>query len=59
MPQRSLILFAAMWLAACNSGNSPPDLVKTQRETMEKSKGVEQKLQQSADENRKLEEQYK
>ncbi len=38
---------------------SPPDLVKTQRETMEKAKGVEQKLQQSADENRKLEEQYK
>ena len=27
----------------------PPDILKTQRQTMEKAKGVEQILQQSAD----------
>jgi len=30
----------------------PPDLLKTQRQAMEKAKGVEQILQQSADERR-------
>lgn len=59
MSRRGLILIAMFFLAACNSGNQPPDLVKTQREAMEKAKGVEQVLQQSADKKRDQEEQQK
>lgn len=59
MSRRGLILAAVLGLAACNSGNTPPDLVKTQREAMEKSKGVEKMLQQSANQKREQEEQQK
>ncbi len=59
MPRRGLIFLVGLLLAACNSGSSPPDLVKTQREAMEKSKGVEQVLQQSADQKREQEERQK
>jgi len=59
MSRRGLILATLLLLAACNSGNTPPDLVKAQREAMEKSKKVEQVLQQSADRKREQEEQQK
>lgn len=42
-----LLMLLAM-LAACDTPDrQPPDLVKTQRQAMEKAKGVEQVLQQS------------
>jgi len=59
MSRRGLILMTMFFLAACNSSNTPPDLVKTQREALEKSKKVEQVLQQSADRKREQEEQQK
>lgn len=61
MPRRSLILVTMLLLAACDtqSGGPPPDLIKSQREAMEKSKGVERMLQQSADQKREQEEQGK
>jgi outer membrane PBP1 activator LpoA protein len=59
MSRRSLILVTSLVLAACNSGSSPPDLVKSQRQAMEKAKGVEQVLQQSADQKREQVEQQK
>ncbi len=59
MSRRGLILMTLLLLTACNSGSTPPDLVKTQRQAMEKAKGVEQVLQQSADKKREQEEQQK
>jgi len=61
MPRCSLILLPLLLLAACDtrSGRPPPDLVKSQREVMDKAKGVEQVLQQSADQRREQEEQQK
>lgn len=60
MPRRGLIL-ATLLLAAWDTQSSapPPDLVKSQREAMEKAKGVEQVLKQSADQKREQEEQQK
>jgi len=54
MLQRCLIVLTLLLLAACDTRSSspPPDLMKTQRETMNKAKGVEQVLQQSADQER-------
>jgi len=48
------VLLAPALLAACDSGPKapPPDIVKTQRQAMEKAKGVEQVLEQSAGERR-------
>jgi hypothetical protein len=40
-------------LAACKPAESPPDLVKTQRDALDKSKTVEGQLQQQADEQRR------
>ena len=55
-----LFLLAAPALAACDSGpKTPPDLVQTQRQAMEKAKGVEQVLQQSAGERREREDKEK
>lgn len=59
MPRRCLMLAAVLLLSACNSGSSPPDLVKSQREAMDKAKGVEQVLQQSSDQKREQEERQK
>lgn len=54
-----LTLFAAL-LSACDGGpKQPPDLVKSQRQAMEKAKGVEQTLQQSAGERREREDKEK
>lgn len=49
-----VILIAAAALAACDSKpkEPPPDLLKSQRQMMDKAKGVEQVLQKSADERR-------
>ena len=54
MPRRRVVvLLALMAVAGCDSKTgSPPDLVKTQRDAMDKAKGVEQTLQQSADRKR-------
>lgn len=61
MPRCSLILLLLLLLAACDtrSGSPSPDLVKSQREVMDKAKGVEQVLQQSAGQRREQEEQQK
>lgn len=55
MPRRCLIVFLALAaVSGCDSksSNPPPDLVKSQREAMDKAKGVEQTLQQSAERKR-------
>ena len=52
---RALTVVAlSLVLAACDSKpkEPPPDILKAQRRAMEKAKGVEQILQQSADERR-------
>lgn len=59
MSRRGLILVLLMLLAACNSGSPPPDLVKSQRQAMDKAKDVGQVLQQSADQKREQLEQQK
>lgn len=46
------LLASAVCLAGCNSGSPPPDLVKTQRETMNQAKDVGQAMQ-AADDARK------
>lgn len=58
MPRRCLIVFLVLAaVSGCDSksGSPPPDLVKTQREAMDKAKGVEQTLQQSAERKRQEE----
>ncbi len=37
-----------MLLGACQPAGSPPDLVQTQRDALNKAKGVEQQLQQQS-----------
>jgi hypothetical protein len=48
------ILLVLLLVAACDSRpkEPPPDIIKSQRQAMEKAKGVEQILQQSADQRR-------
>ena len=55
MLRRYLIVLTLLLVAACDSrtNNPPPDIMKTQRETMNKAKDVGQVLQQSADQERK------
>ncbi len=50
----TLIATCAFLVAACDSGpkQPPPDLLKGQRQSMERAKGVEQTLEQSADRRR-------
>ncbi len=61
MLRRYLIVLTLLLLAACDSrtNNPPPDIMKTQRETMNKAKDVGQVLQQSADQERKQADQQK
>jgi len=40
-------------LAGCKPAGPPPDLIKTQREALNKAKAVEGQLQQQADERMK------
>ncbi|MGB8435523.1 MAG: hypothetical protein WCE38_14790 [Burkholderiales bacterium] len=52
---RLTLTFAfAFAVSACDSGpkEPPPDLLKGQRQSMERAKGVEQTLQKSADQRR-------
>ena len=55
MLRRYLIMLTLLLLAGCDTRSSspPPDIMKTQRETMNKAKDVGQVLQQSADQERK------
>jgi hypothetical protein len=50
----TLTLAFACAASACDSGpkEPPPDLLKGQRQSMERAKGVEQTLEQSADRRR-------
>jgi uncharacterized protein YcfL len=61
MLRRYLIVLTLLLLAGCDSrtSNPPPDIMKTQRETMNKAKEVGQVLQQSADQERKQVDQQK
>ena len=56
-----VIAAAAVAIAACDSKpkEPPPDLIKSQRQVMDKAKGVEQVLQKSADERREQADQPK
>ena len=48
------LALAIAGLAACDSKpKEPPDLVKSQRQALDKAKATEQILQKSADERRK------
>lgn len=48
-----VLMVVLAFVSGCDGKpKEPPDLLKTQRQAMEKAKGVEQILQQSADERR-------
>lgn len=50
----AIFCISGLLLAGCQPASGPPpDLVKTQREAMNKAKGVEGQLQQRAEEERK------
>lgn len=53
------LLAAAVALAACDTRSSdpPPDIIKSQRQSMDKAKDVEKTLQQSTDVRREQSEQ--
>jgi hypothetical protein len=57
----SFMIAAAILVAACDSKpkDPPPDIIKSQRQVMDKAKGVEQVLQKSADERREQADQPK
>ena len=58
----SLVIAAAILaIAGCDSKpkDPPPDIIKSQRQVMDKAKGVEQVLQKSADERREQADQPK
>ena len=56
-----IIAVAIFMVAACDSKpkDPPPDIIKSQRQMMDKAKGVEQVLQKSADERREQADQPK
>ena len=45
--------FMGLALAGCTPAEPPPDLIKAQREALNKAKAVEGQLQQYADDQRK------
>lgn len=49
-----LMACCALAISACDSGRKepPPDLLKSQRQSMERARDVEQTLQQSSDQRR-------
>jgi outer membrane PBP1 activator LpoA protein len=54
LPRRLAIVIAIPFiLSACKPSEPPPDIIKTQRDALNKSKAVEGKLEQQADEQRK------
>lgn len=55
---KSIVITAAIFLgiiilAACQPHEAPPDLIKAQREGLNKAKAVEGQLQQQAEEQRR------
>ena len=53
MMRATLVLLAvAAAVAGCDRKEPPPDIVKSQRQAMDKAKAVEKVLQQSADQRR-------
>jgi hypothetical protein len=60
-PSSFMIAAAIFAVAACDSKpkDPPPDIIKSQRQVMDKAKGVEQVLQKSADERREQADQPK
>ena len=60
-PVPFLIAAAIAAVAGCDSKpkEPPPDIIKSQRQMMDKAKGVEQVLQKSADERREQADQQK
>lgn len=60
-PWPVLIAVAIAAIAGCDSKpkEPPPDIIKSQRQMMDKAKGVEQVLQKSADERRDQADQQK
>ena len=62
MRKPGLILLAGLLVAACDSGSKapPPDLIKSQREAMEKAKKTEAVIDQAtADRRKRAEEEAK
>jgi hypothetical protein len=48
-----LIIVTLLLIAACDGSNTPtPKIAAPQREALDRAKGVEQMIQNSADENR-------
>lgn len=60
-PWSFVIAAAILAIAGCDSKpkDPPPDIIKSQRQVMDKAKGVEQVLQKSADERREQADQPK
>lgn len=56
-----VLIAAAIAVVGCDSKpkEPPPDIIKSQRQVMDKAKGVEQVLQKSADERRDQADQQK
>lgn len=59
MMRKLVPIFLLLVVAACDSKAPPPDIVKAQRQSMDKAKGVEQVLQQSTEQRREPDEQSK
>jgi len=60
-PRSFVIAAAVLTIVGCDSKprDPPPDIIKSQRQVMDKAKGVEQVLQKSADERREQADQPK
>jgi predicted small lipoprotein YifL len=58
MMRKLVWIILLLALAACDSKAPPPDLIKAQRQSMDKAKGVEQVLQ-STEQRREPDEQSK
>ena len=52
-PPFLVFVFAVVALSACKRNDPPPDIIKTQREAMDKAKDVGKTMQKSVDEQSK------